>query len=175
MRFSSLFALAIPLLVVAQWQLGAWNDTAPTPCGTTAEMLVTDFPFRTPVLGLPRVEVKQCRPEESSLIQIVAWTLGGTRPALVIDTGDFGVVQAIARANVFVVETGGATRDQVFAIVYEQGRPRLAVRRTTRGTAVVTVGSAAIEIDIGGIYAGDARERRERQQFKLDSEQLRPH
>jgi len=138
------------------------------PCGNIVGALVTDFPFRAPALRLARVEIRQCEPQGTSLIQIVAWSLGAGSPSLIIDTGDFGVVQEIARANVFVIETGGATRDQVFAIVFERGTPKLAAKWTTRGTANVVVRRDAIDVEITGIYAGIGAEHTERRSFKLN-------
>jgi hypothetical protein len=172
-------AICISLLAIvslfAPARLPALGQDPSAPCGTIAGVLVTDFVFRTPVLQLPRVEIRQCGPETAGSIQIVAWTSGkSAAPALVVDTGDFGVVQTVARANVFVVETGGATRDRVFIIVYEGGQPKVAMQRTTRGTASVRVDRTSLDVEIAGIYAGDAPPRLEKRRFKLDLDALRP-
>lgn len=163
---------ALPVLLLTASQLFGWSSS-PKICGALAGMLVTDFPYGKPVSELPRVEVRQCPPEASGVIQIDAFASGAAEPALVIDTGDFGVVQAIARANVFVIETGGATRDQVFAITYQRGTPQLSLRRTTRGTANVTVRQDSIEIEIGGIFRGFAPPGKEISRFHLDLEEIR--
>jgi hypothetical protein len=165
--------ILIPLSVLFPWQFAAAQTDTSKPCDTMAGMLVTSFPFKTPVFALPRVEIRQCEPQGSALVQIVAWKLGSTAPGLVINTDDFGVVQAVARENVFVIETGGVTTDQVFVIVYKEGQPQLAVKRVTKGTATVTVGAKTIDIEIDGIYAGNGPPRSERRQFKLDLEQLK--
>jgi hypothetical protein len=146
---------------------------ADKPCETVVGVLATEFVFKVPSARLARVEIRQCSPDGSASIQLAAWRSGDTAPALVVDTADFGVVQAAARANVFVVETGGATRDQVFVIVYYRGEPRLALRRTTKGTARINMSDSAIDLVIEGIYAGDAPPRTESQHFVLSSEEVK--
>jgi hypothetical protein len=123
---------------------------------------------------LARVEIRQCSLKDSARIQLVAWRTGARAPTLVIDTEDFGVVQAMARANVFVVETGGATRDQVFVISYVQGEPRLVLKQITRGSARLTVSNSAVDLVIDGIYAGDQPSRTESHRFDLDLEGTKP-
>jgi len=148
--------------------------SADRPCEKLVGLLATDFVYRVANSQLARVEIRRCSPEDSATIQLVAWRTGGAHPALVVNTDDFGVVQAVARANVFVVETGGATRDQVFVIVYSQGEPKLALKRVTKGTARIKVGPAAIDLDIEGIYAGDNPPRTESLHFALDLDGTRP-
>jgi hypothetical protein len=140
---------------------------AGSPCDRLVELLATQFVYGVSSTQLPRVEVRQCAPEGSATIQLVAWGQGQSTAPLVVSTGDFGVVQAVARANVFVVETGGATRDQVFVIVYSRGQPRLALQRVTKGTATVTVNRDSLELVIPGIYAGDAPARTETYHYDL--------
>lgn len=141
---------------------------AERPCETIVGQLATEFTYKVPNSRLGRVEIRQCSPDDKATIQLVAWRSGDTSPALVIDTTDFGVVQAVARGNVFVVETGGATRDQVFVIVYDRGKPRLALKRVTKGTTRITVSRLAIELVIEDIYAGDEPPRSESHRFPLE-------
>ena len=141
---------------------------ADRPCGQVVGLLATEFLYRVPNSELPRVEIRQCDPGEAGTIQLVAWPSGSKGPTLVVNTDDFGVVQAVARANTFVVETGGATRNQVFVIVYNRGEPRLVLKRVTKGTARVDVTGSEIDLVIDGIYAGDNPPRRESLHFVLD-------
>lgn len=156
-RFLSATLLAAELVVPQQKEL----------CPTVAGLLVTQFVFNTPVSNLPRVEIRQCGSEEA--LQIVAWEAKATKPALIIDTTDFTVVQSIARKNLYVIETTGGARDRVYVINFEKGKPRLVLRRITKGTAAVTVNEKYCEIVISGIYAGDAEPRTERHKFDLSS------
>ena len=142
-------------------------------CDRIVSLFATEFAYRVPNAQLARVEVRQCSAEDSATIQLVAWRTGGLSPSLVVNTYDFGVVQAVARANVFVVETGGATRDQVFVIVYDGGEPKLALRRVTKGSARIIVSPAALDLVIEGIYAGDDTPKTESQRFPLDADGMK--
>ena len=137
-------------------------------------LLATDFKLGAKNSEAPRVEVRQCPREDGAKIQIVAWQSGRSAPSLTIDTTDFGVVQSFARANVFVVETGGATRDQVYVIEYRRGVPKLVVKRVTKGTAEIKASRDSVDVIIAGIYAGDASPRSELHHFVLDLDGTKP-
>jgi hypothetical protein len=149
----------------------AWG--ADHPCEEVVGLLATEFRYKVPILALPRIEIRQCNPNDSATIQLVAWRADSKDPSLLINTDDFGVVQAIARANVFIIETGGATRDQVFVITYVRGEPKLAWKRTTKGSARVVISASAIDVLIDGIYAGAEPPRSESQHFALDETEMR--
>lgn len=144
------------------------------PCEDIVGLLRTDFIYKTRHTQPPRVEVRQCEPGYAETIQLVAWRSGERKPALVINTYDFGVIQAAARGNLFIIETGGATRNQVFVIAYERGEPKLVLKRVTKGTARIIVNGSAVELVIEGIYAGDASPRTEAHRFLLDVRGTRP-
>jgi hypothetical protein len=143
-------------------------------CDTVVGLLATVFVGGVPNSQLARVEMRQCSPELSATIQLAAWRSGDVTPALVVDTSDFGIVQAAARKNVFIVETSGGPRDQVFVIVYNRGEPKLALRRVTKGTALINISASAVDLIIEGIYAGDLPPRTESQHFALDLGEMRP-
>jgi len=143
-------------------------------CDTVVGLLATEFIYKEPNSRLARVDIRQCSPEGSSTIQLAAWREGELRPALIVNTDDFGVVQVAARANVFIIETSGGTRDQVFVIQYVRGEPKLILRRTTKGTARITITGRAVDLVIEGIFAGDEPPRTEVQHYTLDMEALRP-
>ena len=147
---------------------------AEPPCDKLVGLLATAFVYNIPNSRLARVEIRQCSPEASASIQLVAWRTGGEAPTLVLNTDDFGVVQMFARENVFVIETGGATRDQVFVIEYNRGEPRVVLKRTTKGTARITVSRSALDLVIEDIYAGDSPPRRESHRFELNPDGTKP-
>jgi hypothetical protein len=167
-------ALLWVILLVVGGVVRAVALGAEQPCDIVVGVLGTDFNYRVPSSQSARVDVRQCSPGDSATIQLVAWRSGEATPALVINTDDFGVVQTAARGNVFVIETGGATRDQVFVIVYDRGEPKLALKRVTKGSARITLSSSAVDLIIDGIYAGDSPPRVETQHFALDSEGMKP-
>ena len=138
-----------------------------TPCPTLVGLLVTQFAFNTPVSDLPRVEIRQCGSFEA--LQIVAWEARSKVPALIVDTTDFTVVQSIARRNFYLIETTGGPRDRIYIIVFEKGKPRLALNRVTKGSAAVTINETYCEVVISGIYAGDAELRSETHKFELSN------
>jgi len=158
--------LAVPFALLMSSPVLA---AAERPCDTVVGLLTTDFVYGVSNDRLARVEIRQCL-GQSAAIQLVAWKTGDATPALIVNTNDFGVVQTTARGNVFVIETGGATRDQVFVIVFTRGSPEAVLQRVTRGTAQVRVGRAAIDIEIDGVYAGDNPPRTEVQHFAIDPE-----
>lgn len=137
------------------------------PCSTVVGTLVTQLVFRTPLSGIPRVELRQCAPGTSENIQIVAWEPNRKIPSLVIDTSDFSVVQTAARGNFYLIETTGGPRNRVFVIVYEAGKPTLKLKRVTRGTAKISMTNDAVTVVVPDIYAGDAEPRTETHRFPL--------
>jgi hypothetical protein len=161
--------LASALAALAPTAFGAEH-----PCEKLVGLLATDFVYRIANSELARVEIRQCSPADSGTIQLVAWSAGSATPALLVNTDDFGVVQTVARANVFIIETGGATRDQVFVIIYNRGQPRVALRQITRGSAHIKVDAAVINVDVDGIYAGDSPPRAESRRFDLDPGGTKP-
>lgn len=136
-----------------------------TPCPNLVGLLVTQFTFKATISELPRVEIRQCGTFE--VLQIVAWEANSRLPSLILDTTDFTVVQSIARKNLYLIETTGGARNRIYIIVFEKGKPRLALKRVTKGTAKLTIGERHCEVVISGIYAGDAEPRTEKYKFDL--------
>jgi hypothetical protein len=138
-------------------------------CNTLIATLRTDRAYKVPAATSPRVEVRLCDVGYGETIQLVAWESASKVPTLQIQTDDLGIVQMLARENIFVVETGGATRDKVYVIAYEHGKPTLAYSRVTRGTAGIHLTGEALELNISGIYAGDQPPRAETRRFVFDA------
>lgn len=159
----------LALLIFACSSASAYGQPSRTsaPCPKVVGLLVTRFVYGTPVSKLPRVEIRQCG-DGSEALQIVAWEAQARRPSLVVDTTDFTVVQMAARGSSYVIETTGGSRNRIFVITYNRGKPLLAVRRITKGTATLKLDSVSLEIVIDGIYAGDAEPRKETHVFKLN-------
>lgn len=153
---------------------GLWAGHPPqhgkaTMCETVVATLTTDFTYRSPLSSMARVEVRQCEPLDRATLQIVAWGSGASIPALVENTGDFGIVQLAGRQDVYVIETGGSTRDQVFVVTFRNGIPGVALRRVTRGSAVVQISDTELLVRILGIFAGDAPSRTEEHRFPVNN------
>jgi len=151
-------------------EIVAAAGAAERPCDKIVGLLATTFVYRIPNSQLARIEIRQCSLEDSARIQLVAWRSGKDTPAFVLNTDDFGVVQSAARANTFIIETGGATRDQVFVIVYTRGEPKIVLQRSTRGSASIKINKSTVDLIIEGIYAGDGPARVESHRFDLDEE-----
>jgi hypothetical protein len=135
------------------------------PCSQIAGMLVTEFTYQTPLSELPRVEIRQCGANSSETLQIVAWERGRSKPTLVLDTSDFSIAQSLARDNVFVIETSGGSRDQVYVIAFRGGMPVLELKRVTKGSANICINATSVDVEIYGIFAGDAPPRTETHKF----------
>jgi hypothetical protein len=141
-----------------------WGQS-PVACRDIVGTLITQFVFQKPASSLARVEIRQCQPSEN--LQIVAWETDGKSPALVVDTTDFTIVQAAARRNVFVIETTGGSRDRVYVIVYQNGKPKVELMQVTRGSSKIELQPEFVETTIFGIYAGDAPPRTVTRRFEL--------
>jgi hypothetical protein len=154
--------------------IGAQDSTLQAPCPTIVGELATYFVNGKPSSQLARVEVRQCSPEEGYKIQLVAWPSGRQQSPLIIDTDGFGVTQAVASANIFVIEAGGGMADQVFVIGYENGKPRLLQRGVTTESAEVKTSAKALDLLIPEFSIGGAPPRTARYHFKLDFEAMKP-
>lgn len=161
------------IAVVQQPAVGQTTPKAERLCPNQISLTTTDFRYKIPLPQMARIELRQCEPGSSEVIQIVAWRSGGTSPDLIIETGDFGLVQSVSRANIFFFETGGATRDHIFVIAYKNGLPSLALRKATKGTATVTVTSSSLDLSVEGICAGDKPSITESYHFDLVAGDLR--
>lgn len=135
-------------------------------CGTIVGLYQLEFRYEQPASQSARVEVRQCH-EQAEALQIVAWSSRAGKPDLVIETSDFVVTASAFRSNVAVIETTGGSRDQVYVLVYEKGKPHLALRRSMKASALVTLSDGTLHLVIPGIYAGDAPPRTEEHDFKL--------
>jgi TonB family protein len=154
--------------------IGVQSSPPQAPCPTIVGVLATYFVNGKPNSKLARVEVRQCSPEEGYKIQLVAWPSGRQQSPLIIDTDGFGVTQAVASANIFVIEAGGGTADQVFVIGYEHGKPRLLQRGVTTGSAEVQTSAKALDLLIPDFSIAGAPPRTARYHLKLDFEGMEP-
>jgi hypothetical protein len=138
-------------------------------CEEVIATLRTDIAYRAAPSMSPRVEVRLCDAGHGETMQLIAWEENSRVPVLRMDTGDFGIIQMIARGNIFVIETGGPTRDQVYVIVYDRGKPKIAYTRATRAIAEIQLTSEAVELNVPGIYAGDLPAKTEKRTFLIDA------
>jgi hypothetical protein len=161
-------------LIAVLHGIGVQSSPPQAPCPTIVGVLATYFANGKPNSRLARVEVRQCSPEEGYKIQLVAWPSGRQQSPLIIDTDGFGVTQAVASANIFVIEAGGGMADQVFVIGYEDGNPRLLQRGVTTGSAEVQTSAKAVDLLIPDFSIAGAPPRTARYHFKLDFEGMEP-
>lgn len=159
----------IPMLLTLSAGAAAQSGVdAARECPQLASLLVTQLAYGRPVSSLERVEARVCGPGEQ--IRITAWKGGESMPALAADTTDFTIVQVAAKKNVFVIETTGGPRNQVFVIVYEGGTPKLKKRLVTRGYTAIETGEHKMRVRAAGIYAGDAPPRTEEHEFVFEQD-----
>ena len=114
----------------------------------------------TPYLGDPsetgsgqRVEVRQCPiNSEIGTLQLVAWEADKDRPSLVIDTELRGLKQLVMVQGVYVFEVISASESTIFAITFENGLPREALRVSTKGMTRIKTNenSVTVFLDEGG-------------------------
>jgi hypothetical protein len=102
-----------------------------------------------------RVEVRQCPllsyKSEIGTLQFVAWEANATFPSLVIDTELRWLKQLVMVQDAYAFETVSASSSGVIGIVFENGKPRQAVRDSTKGDISFRSdqNSITIELDDG--------------------------
>ena len=165
-------AVTTSLLLIASLSAQS-HEAATKPCPIVVVKLATEFIYQVSQATLPRVEVRHCD-GVSDTLQLAAWQRNGSMPALIVDTGDFGVIQAAARGNVFVIETSGATTDTVYLIDYEHGRPKLILKRVSHETAEMRVTDDAIELTITGLSLFGQPDRTEQHRYLIDPHAMDP-
>lgn len=149
----------------------AQSDVAATPeCPELASRLITQLVYQRPVNSLERVEARVCGAALGRQVQIMAWKDKEAIPALIVDTSDFTIVQVAAKNNVFVIETTGGPRNQVFVVVYEGGTPKLKKRLVTRGYTAIATDEQKMRVRVVGVFAGDAAPRTEEHEFVFEAE-----
>jgi len=136
-------------LVVLQIQLLPGQTIAPKGlCSEVVTLLVPQLVFKVPTSTLERVEVRKCLPGVSDSLQIAAWERDSVKPSLVIVTDDFTIVQAAMIGRVFLIETTGGPRDLIYLIVYESGKPRLALKAVSKDRAQIISAGDKIAIKV---------------------------
>jgi hypothetical protein len=153
-----IFVSAFPALAVSP---------EPVLCDSVVLRLVNQLVTQVPIGETPRVEVRRCEQEGTESLQIAAWESKTARPALLISTTEFTIVQTVARQNLFLIETTGGTRDRIYVIVYQNDKPTLKLQRTTKGTAQITMDRNNLDLVIPDIYAGDLPPRTEKYHYPL--------
>lgn len=129
---------------------------APSPqlCPSVVTALVPQLIFRRPVTDLRRVEIRSCLPGTAEYLQLVAWEQRSPKPSLIVETDDFTVIQVLMRRNIFVIETARGAYDTVNVIVYEGGKPRLALQQTVRDPAIiVTTPDDQVKVTLTPVHA----------------------
>ena len=148
-------ALLVSLFVATPIIWGQLPPATPErPCREVVSLFVPQFISGVPTTELERVEVRKCDAKTSERLQLVAWERKKQAPSLVVDTSDFTVTQVAMLGHVFVIETTGGPRDQVYVILYEAGRPKLAVQRVTKSRAQITTDEKSIRIKIPNTWSG---------------------
>ena len=177
-RFRRLICLLITLIavspLVAAQRLAPASQHIDTPadCSELVGLLLPDADYDVVASKQPRVELYRCSQNNGANIRIVAWEAGARKASLTVDSYQLAVVQTAARHNIFVVETGGGSRNEVVIIVFRAGRPQLVAQQRTKGTAELRVSESAFDVKIVGIWAGDAPERVKEYHFSPDIDEL---
>jgi hypothetical protein len=119
-------------------------------CNRIAATLATYLGDPATTRSGQRVEVRQCPiNSEIGTIQVAAWEKGATTPSLLIDTELRAVGQLVMIPGAYALEIVSGSASSVIGIVFEGGRPRLAVRDSTKGIIVIKSSrdSMTIELD----------------------------
>jgi hypothetical protein len=161
---TTLTRVFLPLLLLGASLVGEEKS----PCSVLVGLVSTEFQYHALNSMRARVELRRCGSESGEALQLLAWRNDRKEPDLSVATNSFGVVQIAARENVFVIEMGGATSDQIFAVVFKNGQPRLVLKHTTRGTATIRINTQEIDIDVPATSVGKVTERAIHESFKLD-------
>lgn len=112
------------------------------------------------LISAQRVEIRQCPGAAASLsgwIQIVAWKKGMWKPSLILNAEDSGFYQLAMIEGVYVFELMGGIAQQVLAIVYTDGEPKLALNTSSRGEISLETSSSKIIVEVPGRTPDDAK------------------
>jgi hypothetical protein len=148
MNVRSAWRLAAVIAVLAGQIDAGSKQREPRICDQLVTTLIPQRVFRVPDNQLPRVEIRSCAAGISEGLQLVAWQRGAFAPSLVVDTYRFTVAQLVMSGNAFVIQTAGGTTDVLQVIVYENGKPRLALERFIKGYPTITTRYEEVRIDI---------------------------
>ena len=85
----------------------------------------------------PRFEIRTCGSGDWQEIQLLGYSAGQTRPALVINTGARWLDLQIQTGNIFIVEAGdGVSSSALYILQFQNGKPvRVAYDRTVGGVS----------------------------------------
>ena len=133
-------------MAVAGTLMRIWAQPSPL-CAPATTIVVPGARYRTSADNQQRVDLRRCQPGVTDHPQIVAWSDRGKSPALVNDTTGEEVLQVAVAKNVFVVAVAGGTRDRIYVIVYQSGRPLLRVQRAVRELPTLRLSPTKIELE----------------------------
>ena len=129
--------LAICLMLSGLHLMGQADEKMPELCSDVITTLVPQRVFQVPTQKLPRVELRSCEPGVSETLQIAAWERSASRPSLVVETSRSTIVQLAMSSNVFVIHSAGGSSDGLQVVVFNQGKPHLALEKYLR--AAITI------------------------------------
>ncbi|MFN8005796.1 MAG: hypothetical protein U0V70_01960 [Terriglobia bacterium] len=124
-----LMIASVLFLVLSPLNLCAADPT--TPC----HGLLATFPASVLQLDslngtFPRFELHRCAP---GVVQVYGFEKGAIAPSLVFDTGDDYPLYLVHVENILVFQSGGGSSDHVFVFLFEKGKPKLALKTSTKG------------------------------------------
>jgi hypothetical protein len=82
-----------------------------------------------------RVEIRQCPVDVQKArgsFQLVAWQKAAAEPSLILETEDSGFSQLVMIEGIYVIELMGGRVSRTVAIVFENGKPRVAMNEPSR-------------------------------------------
>jgi hypothetical protein len=127
-----------------------------------SEIVTTLFPtpqyqYMVPASRQARLELRRCLPGIADYFQIIVWEANARKPSLVVQHAGESIVQMVLRGNVVIVEFESGTIDQVFAFVFEGGKPRMAIKETTKDSAKVITGHREVTVEVPNHWTGEVR------------------
>jgi hypothetical protein len=149
---ASLRVLALGAFISA---VGSAQEREPkVPCAELVSSVVLQFVGDAPYADLARIEIRRCDRAFSGTLQIVGWERKATQPAFTVETTDFTLVQFAMLGSVTLIETAGGTVDRVYIVVYQSGKLRVQVQRTTKDRARLTSNDTEIRVFVPNTWTG---------------------
>lgn len=117
-------------------------------CETVVAVVTNQSGIGTVRRSPQRVEIRRCNSQgELGLLQIVAWTEGGSRPSLLLPTDDVLVTQLVSIGSVVAIQSSHETTDVIRVITYKKGEAKLSLEENVKRKVTITVEENAVTVN----------------------------
>jgi hypothetical protein len=139
----------VPSLLVS-FQLATVGEKA-TICPTIVASLMNVPGNLDATTSAQRVEIRRCvvhAARSAGAVQLVAWGRSSQTPDLVLNLEETGFHQIAMIEGVYAFELIGGKAQEALVIVFERGKPKVALEVSTLGKVVITSDRERLLVDV---------------------------